>query len=149
MAAAHEREAPADPVSAGHPLRLAGRCRGRTSGDEHVCIHFTGDILIEEGGDVAAVAADHRAPPDRAIGHGERLDDADLHQRIQFRTAPGARHRHAEDAGFLHRRGNRLGNSPARFYLLARRSDLLREPDRGMQNGRISQSCFAREICHR
>jgi hypothetical protein len=64
MAAADERETPAYPIAARHSSRLSGRCRGGTGGSEQVTIHLTGDILIEEGGDVTAVAADHRAPSD-------------------------------------------------------------------------------------
>lgn len=132
MAAADKREAPVYPVAAGHSRRLPGRCRRGTGGDEQVGIHLAGDILIEERRDIAAVTADHRAPPDRAIGHRERFDYADLRQRVHFRTAPSTRHRHAEDAGFFHRCGNRLRNAAAPFDLVACRLDLICEPDNGM-----------------
>jgi hypothetical protein len=149
MAAADEREAPAHPVAAGYSPRLSGRRRGAAGGDEQVGIHLTGDILIEEGGDIAAVAADHRAPPDRALGRRQRLDDADLRQWVELRTAPSTRHRHAKDTGFFHRRSNRMRDSAARFDLVACPPNLLRKPDSGMQHRRGCRPYVARKIRHR
>ena len=148
MATADEREAPAHPITARQSQRLSGRRRGGASGHHQVGIHRTGDVLIEEGADIAAIAADHRAPANRTVSHGEHLDHADLRQRVQFRTTPGARHHHAEDAGLFDRRGNRWWNSAACFNLIVRCSDLLAERDRSVQNRRVVLRCSA-GVCHR
>src|SRR5271169_1640071 len=149
MATADEREASADPITARHSQSLSGRRRGGAGGNEQVGIHRAADILIEEGGDVAAVAADHSAPSDGAVGQGKRLDHANLCQRVQFRTAPNTRHRHAEDAGFFHRRGNRLWKSAARFDLVACHADLFRESDCSMQDRGVVRCCCSCCVCHR
>jgi len=57
-------------------------------------------------------------------------------------TSPGARHHHAEDAGLY-----RWRNSAACLNLVARRPDLLAEPDRGVQNRRVLLRCSA-GVCH-
>jgi len=146
LAPADERKAPADAVAAWHPHRLACR-RGSGAGcHARVRIHRAGDVLIEKCGDVATVAADHGAPPDRTVGYGKRLDHAELRQRIQLRTAPGARHRHTEHAGFPHRRGDRWRDAAALLDLIACCPDLFNEPNRGMQDRRVVCRCLAGDM---
>src|SRR3984957_11661828 len=142
MAPADKREAPADAVASRPPLGRPSRRGGDAGGYQKSAIHRVGDALIEEGCDVAAVAADHRAPPDRTVGHSECLDYAELRQRVKLRTTPGTRHRHTEYAGLLHRRGDVRRDAAVPLDLVARRPDLLGELDGSMQDGRVACDRF-------
>ncbi len=141
MASADERKAAADAIAPRHTYRLPCRRTGSAGGDHRVAIHRAPDILIKEGGGVASVATDHRAPPNRSVGYSQRLDHAKLRQRVQFRAAPDARHRHTKHAGLLHRRRNAWRDASASLDLVTGRPDLLGEPDRRMQNRRIVCCC--------
>jgi hypothetical protein len=70
MAAADEREAPADQIPAGHPLRLAARCRGRTSGDEPAA-----NIAVQHLADMQS------QPEAHVLGDSEVGDCGPRHER--------------------------------------------------------------------
>src|SRR5215208_6048419 len=87
LAATEEGPAAADSVAA-----VDGD--GPTSGASHgggdqveVGIHRAANRFVEEGGEVAAVGPNHHAPADRAVGDRELLDDPDLGDQVDFRTA--------------------------------------------------------------
>src|SRR4051794_23598528 len=137
MAPADERETSAHAIPPRNDTCDARRGRGSSHCGKQIGEHGASDILIEKGTDVAGVAADHCAPPDRGVLHRQRLDDAELVHWIQLGPTPGARHDHAEDAGLLHRRGELRGDTTALLDRLARRPDLRCQTNRRMQDLRV------------
>ena len=99
LAAAAELPASADLVAAVHHEGSPSR-PGRAAGHEiEVRVEARPTLSSRKAREEAAVRADHGAPADRRIGDRQLLDDPDLGQRIDLRAAPGAWHRHPEDAG--------------------------------------------------
>src|SRR5579863_529497 len=150
LAAADEGPAPLDPITASDAVGAAGEDQAAAGGRFEVAIHFASDAILEERAVIAAVAVDHRAPADGAVGLRQRLDHPYLHQRIQFRTAPRARHRHAEDTRGFHR-ADQLERQPAplldrgrrRANLRTKRARRLQDPVADLFAFRTHARCLA------
>ncbi len=78
----------------------------------------------------------------------QRLEHAKLRKRVEFRTAPASRHRHAEHTGGLQRFHNRCRQAARSLDLVGGCADLGSHCDGGVQNGRVGRLCLARGIRH-
>jgi hypothetical protein len=148
LAAAGEGESPADPVAAGHPYRLSGwrsRCRGSQL---EIGVHGPRNVLIQEGGDISAIAVDHGAPGNRPVGHRQCFENAKLGERVKFRSTPSAWHGHSENASFLERYHNRRRQPARLLYFFGRCAYLRGKRYRRVQNGMIVGFSVACGMCH-
>jgi hypothetical protein len=148
LAAAGEREASAHTVATGHPQGLSGRGDSGRCPDLEVGIHGPPNFVVQESRDVSTIAVDHGAPADRAVSHGQGLKDAKLGERIEFRTAPRARHGHAENASVLHGMHEGRGDTASLLDLVAQGADGRRQRDGGMQDRGLVEFCLPCRIRH-
>ena len=91
LAAADEGPASADAIAAINFDRAAGEDQAGGGRRIEVAIHLAGDVLIDEGAEIAAVDIDHRAPSDGTVGAGEFFDHAHLVGQTMSSGPPQAR----------------------------------------------------------
>jgi hypothetical protein len=106
---------PADPIP---PLHAVGTPHGRRLSRGHgieVGIQPAGGRLFEQGAQIAADHSHHDTPAHRPVQPRQFFNDAYLGERIEFRPAILARHRHAEHPRVLQRAHQRGGQATVRL----------------------------------